>query len=99
MGQIDPLALASGQRRGEPVERQVTETHLVEVLQPVADFGQHAPGRLAVPFVELQSVEKGCELFNRHGNQFGDVLAPTRTYSASLRSRVPSQSGRTVFRL
>ena len=75
-GQIDPLALASGQRRGEPVERQVTETHLVEVLQPVADFGQHAPGRFAVPFVELQSVEKGCELFDRHGNQFGDVLAP-----------------------
>ena len=58
-GQIDPLALAAGQRRGEPVEGQVAETDLVEVLRAGCGFrSARARAVLAVAVVEPQSVEK-----------------------------------------
>ena len=73
--QIDPLALAAGQRRRQPVEGQVAETDLIEVFEPVADFGQHPRSGFPVAVVEPQTVEKTLQFVDRHRHQLADMLS------------------------
>ena len=73
--EVDALALAAREGRRQPVERQVSEPHVGEVLQAVADFDQNARRRLGVVLVQLQPAEERDQLVHGHRHQIGDRLS------------------------
>ena len=53
-GQPDALGLATRQRRGRPLQRQVAHPHVVEEAQPLVDLAQDQPGDLPLGVRQLQ---------------------------------------------
>ena len=56
-GQPDALRLASRQRRGRPLERQIAHADVVEEAQPLVDLAQDQPGDLALGVRQLQLLQ------------------------------------------
>ena len=97
-GEVDALALATREGRGETVERQIAQPHVREVLQAVADFDEDACGGLRVVLIEQQAAEEGNQARPRASSPGSAIVRPpTRTYSASFRRREPPHSGQTVL--
>ncbi len=71
-GQVDALRLAARKRRAQAVERQIAQSHVGEVLQPVDDFGEDAPCGGRIVCVELQFLEEHQQRVDVHRHQIGD---------------------------
>ena len=57
-GNVDALALTTGEGGGEAVERQIAQPHIQQELQPAVDFRQQPFGHLPVCLVEGELVEE-----------------------------------------
>ena len=75
IGQINPLALPAGQAGRGPVQTQIGQTHIFQVLQTIAYLGQH-PGSNR-PFIGGQlDIFKECrKLVHLHPYQIRNALA------------------------
>ncbi len=63
--EIDPLHFAAGQRARLPVQRQITQAHLVQVVEPRADLAdQHVGGFIERPR-QFQRIEQQFGAFQR----------------------------------
>ena len=91
-GNVDALALTTGEGGGEAVERQIAQPHIQQELQPAVDFRQQPFGHLPVCLVEGELVEEGLGLGNGHGHDLGDVLA-AHLYIEGLRFQTASLAG------
>ena len=57
-GQPDTLALATRERGGAAVQREISDTHVVEKPQTLANLAQHAAGDHRLALGELERVEQ-----------------------------------------
>ena len=73
--QVDALAFAAAERVRGPVEGEVAQAHVADVLQPGADLPQRPLGDRPVVVVKLERIEKCREVADGHRHQFVDVLA------------------------
>ena len=92
--QLDALRFAARKRGRQPVERQVLQPDVVQELQPLPDLDQDLVGdRRSLPG-SAPALSKNCcasAMFMRTTSAM--FFPPTRTYSASFRSRAPLHSG------
>jgi hypothetical protein len=95
--QIDALRFAAGQRRRQPVERQVIEPHVAQELEPLLDFLEDlvADGRFL--FGQLQRLKELLGFANRVGGNLIDRPAAnphiTRLRGGDERRRIRGTSG------
>ena len=74
-GELDALGFAAGKRGGQPVQRQVLETHVVQELQPLADLHQDLLGDGGFFRLERQRVEELRGLGDIEAHHLGQVAA------------------------
>ena len=74
-GEVDALQLASGERPGLPVEREVAETDLDEVAEARADLFEDEVRHLRLRTREVEASEEAVRLRDAHRVDFTDVLA------------------------
>src|SRR5262249_28109860 len=73
-GQADALPLASGQRPGWTVQRQVLEADVGEEAEPLSNLLEHAPGDGRLTLAELQRGEERRRVLDGEPHDVGDRL-------------------------
>ena len=74
-GQLNPLRLAAGERRSQPVQRQVFQAHRIQKAQPLPHLVQNRPGNLLLHRRQLQRVKKLLGLRDGQRRRLADILA------------------------
>ena len=94
-GKLDALGFAAGERGGEPIEREIFETDVVQEFQALADFDQDLCRRWPVlPGVSCEVSKKSCAQRRCSCSTLRRCLAARRAPTAlPARSREPWQSG------
>ena len=88
---VDPLRLAARKRSRRPVERQITQADLVEVLKPRGQYLQDAACYLPLGFAEPDSLEELEQQPHRQHAEFRDALArETHVQRLGLEPRPPA---------
>ena len=96
--QLNPLRLASGKRRRQPVERQIFQTHIVQKAQPLADLLQQAARRSPLPPRSTEPRQRTSPHPPPSCAQTSQIFFPLIfTCRASSRSRVPRHSGQVEY--
>ena len=93
-GQPHALGFAAGKRRGRAVEREIAQADRQQKLQPLADFGQHAPGNL--PLARAQRLFDGADGPDRRAHRLRRELVngdPGDFYRQRLRPQPPARAG------
>ena len=73
--EVDTLTLTTREGVGETVERQITQSHVQEELQPALHLRQQTFAYLLVMFVEFQAVEPFLQPHHGHLHEVGDAPA------------------------
>ena len=73
-GQLNPLRLAAGQRRSQPVQRQVFQAHRIQKTQPLPHLFQNRPGNLLLHRRQLERAKELLGLRNGQRRRLADVL-------------------------
>ena len=68
-GEIDALDFAARERARLPIQRQITQTHLAQELEPHAQFAQHQGGGLIQGRGQSQRAQKIAAVRNRQADQ------------------------------
>ena len=74
-GQLNALRLAAGERRSQPVQRQVLQAHRIQKTQPLPHFFQNRPGNLLLHRRQFQRRKKLLGMRNGQRRRLADVLA------------------------
>ena len=74
--QVDPLRLAPGERRREPVEREIVEPHVAQEREAAADLAQQLVGHRRVLLAEGQPAEEPLRLLHREPAHLVDGAIP-----------------------
>ena len=93
--QLNALRLAAGKRGREPIERQVFQSDLVQVAQPVVDLLQQLVGDAGFLPRQLQVREEFVASSTVIAEIWQMSLPPIFTWRASRRSRRPPHSEQT----
>ena len=93
-GERDALRLAAAERPQRPVEREISDADVDQVLQPPPHILDQRPGDRLLPLRPIPAARRTrapSRIFIRITS--AKFLPPTRTASASGRSRAPPHAG------
>src|SRR5699024_6941540 len=74
-GQPDALRLPAGERAGRTAQREIGETDVDEEAESGVDLLEHLSGDRPLALPELEALEEGADVLDRHVAELGDGLS------------------------